>query len=123
MNSPRGKMCPGITIGQVLRYVVYGLSLAEQCAKPLQITREMRHHDPPGILIVQSSRCIESPSWIFNAFRRVWPSVPHQLVDSLQKVEIGLGLQVERSRSEDRRVDPGPRFRRCYGPAIQVTRR
>jgi hypothetical protein len=83
MNFPGGEMRPGIAVGKIQSHVVLGLPLAKQGANSLQISRDVRHYEPPGILIVQSASRIEAPSGILDTFRSVRPTVTYQLVDSL----------------------------------------
>src|SRR5947207_7022652 len=96
MNIARRETSPGVMIRQIERQVVCRFTLSQQEAEPLQIARPIRHYDPPGILLVVNTGRIKAPAGILDPFRCVGPAMPNQLINALQKMSIGLGLEIER---------------------------
>ena len=118
-----GELRPRVVVRQVERDVVPGLTLTQDEAHPLQVAGEIGHGDPPRVLFVVGARRVEAPARILDALRGVRPAMTDELVDSLEEMEVGLHLQVERSRAKHRRVKPCPGFRRRDGATVEVARR
>ena len=78
------------------------------------------HH---GIVIVEHRGRIESPAGLAGLRRRVGPAVADQLVDAFEKMQVRLGLHVERRGAEHRRMQPRPRFRRSHRTLVEMARR
>src|SRR6185369_8575027 len=100
-------MCEAVVIRQVKRNVVYSRALTQQITCPLQVSCDVRHHDPPGILLVENGRCIKAPAGILDACRSVRPAVTDQLVYAHQEMTVSFRLHIEWRRSKRRRVQPG----------------
>src|SRR5262249_7432271 len=118
MDMARGKMGPAIAIGQIQGDVGGGLPLPQQETDSLQVKGNVRHHDPPGIAVIERGGRVETPAGILDSLGRIWPAMAYKLIDSLKKVLVGFGLDIERAGPEGWRVQPGPRFRRCNRPAV-----
>ena len=114
---------PRVVVRQVERDVVRRPALAQQEAHPLQVARDVGHHDPPRVLVVEDAGRVEAPAGVGHAVGRVGPAVADELVDALEEVQVGLRLHVERRRPERRRVQPGPRLRRDDRPIVEVADR
>ena len=119
----RHEVRPRVVDRQVERDVVDRLALAQQEADALQVAREVGHHDPPGVLVVEDAGRVEPPAGIRHAVGGVGPAVADELVDALQEVQVGFGLHVERRGPEDRRVQPGPGLRRDDRPVVEMADR
>ena len=119
-DLPRHESRPRIVVRQVERDVVRRLALAQQEAHALHVAGDVGHHDPPGVLLVVDAGGVEPPAGVRNAVGGVRPSVADELVDALEEVQVRLRLQVERSRHEHRRVQPGPRLGRDDRATVEV---
>ena len=53
---------PGVVRGQVERHIVGRLALPQQVADALQVERDIGHHQPPRVVIVEHRRRVEAPS-------------------------------------------------------------
>ncbi len=113
---------PGVVIGQVDRHVIGRLPLTEDEAEPLEIARQVRHHDPPRVLLVEYPGGVEPPPRIRDPFRGVRPAMADELVDPLQEMQVGLRLHVEGSGPEGRGVQPRPGLRRGHRTAVEMAR-
>ena len=120
---PNCELCPGIIRGQQERDIIRGLALAEDIADPLQIARNVRHDWPPRIVIIERPGSVECPSRLASLFRRIRPSVPDKLIDSLQKKQVGFRFHIEWCRSKGGRMQPRPGFSGSNIPSQKVVRR
>src|SRR5439155_7583448 len=103
--------------------VIGWFTLAQQETRSLKIARQIRHREPPWIVIVESSGGIESPSRFASRLWRVRTAVTDDLIDSLQKEFIRFNLHVERCRAKRGRVQPCPGLRGADLSCVEVTRR
>ena len=117
---PRVKPANASCGGQVEGHVVSRLALAQQETDALQVGGDIRHHQPPGVVMIEYRGRVEAPAGLAGLGRRVGPAMAHELIDALQEVEVGLGLHIERRGAEDRRMQPGPCFRRGDGAAVEM---
>src|SRR5256885_15676803 len=113
---------PGIIRGQKKRDIIRRPALAEHIATPLQILRALRHDRPPRIVVIESRGCVKSPSRLARLFWRIWPTVPNQLIDSLQKKQVGFHFHVQRCCPKSRGMQPCPGLRRGDAPSLKVAR-
>src|SRR5262245_29913269 len=115
-----GEMSPDIAIRQIQGNVVGRRPLPKQETNSLHIEGQVRHNYPPGVAVVENGSRVKAPARIIDGLRRIWPAMTYKLIDSLQEVLICFGFDIERTGAEGWGVQPGPGFRRCNRPAVQM---
>src|SRR5437868_449883 len=95
------EMRPSIAVRKIDCNVVYRLTLAQKKAEALEVERNVRHCDPPRILLIENRGCIKSPSRIFDSVRRIGPAMTDKLIHTFKKVTIGLGFHIQRCRAKN----------------------
>lgn len=96
-----GEVCPGVIGWKQECDLIGRLALAEEPANALDVACDVGHDGVPGIVVVEDSGGVEGPAGLAYLWGGVGPAVADDLVLAHDEVDVGFGLHVEGSGSED----------------------
>ncbi len=109
-----------VVVRQEHRDLIGGLPLAHQPAHAGQVAIHVRHHVPPGVVVVEHGGGVEGITGCAGPGRGVGPAVADEQVHAFEQHAVGLGLHVERRGRESGRIQPGPGLGRDHRAPVQV---